>query len=181
MELNQIAWDRWKSYREVIKKPIKPVSEDAAKLKLMRFGEHQDAVVDQSIANSWQGLFALHVEKTGGEPKKKTKEQQDAASAHFEWLNRESAKEWDKRALERSSTAKLLLAEALLARYDTELEQGSIMLAEKRQWLKERVGQLILEANDPAALSDLTVRRMVLRLFGDVGLRRLEKRSETLA
>jgi hypothetical protein len=58
-ELDQEAWDRWVAFRKAIRKPIKTVSEQAMKIKLQRYGTDQAAVVDQSIANQWQGLFDL--------------------------------------------------------------------------------------------------------------------------
>ena len=57
--LNEQAWERWKAYRVAIRKPIKPASEDAMKLKLQRYGADQEAVVEQSISNGYQGLFDL--------------------------------------------------------------------------------------------------------------------------
>ena len=69
-ELDVEAWERYKAFRKAIKKPIKEVSEAAAKLKLQRFGDDQAAVVDQSIANGWQGLFDLKKKKTGEKPVK---------------------------------------------------------------------------------------------------------------
>lgn len=44
-------------YRKQIRRPIKPVSVPAAQLKLAAYGEDQAEVVEQSIANGWQGLF----------------------------------------------------------------------------------------------------------------------------
>ncbi len=53
------SWERWSEYRSAIRKPIKPPSVLAAQRKLAAFGADQAAVVEQSIANGWQGLFAL--------------------------------------------------------------------------------------------------------------------------
>lgn len=53
------AWERWLQYRKAIKKPLKPVSYEAAQKRLAAFGYQQAAVVEQSIANGWQGLFPL--------------------------------------------------------------------------------------------------------------------------
>ena len=57
--LDPAAWSRWCDYRVQIRKPIKPVSIPAAQRELAGFGAGQAAVVEQSIANSYQGLFAL--------------------------------------------------------------------------------------------------------------------------
>ncbi len=53
------AWDRWQDYRRQIKKPIKPASAPLAMKSLAGYGTNQAAVVEQSIANGWQGLFEL--------------------------------------------------------------------------------------------------------------------------
>jgi hypothetical protein len=55
--LDRVAWQRWVDYRKALRKPIKPVSIPAAQRKLAGFGADQGAVVEQSIANGWQGLF----------------------------------------------------------------------------------------------------------------------------
>lgn len=57
--LNPDAWDRWAIYRSSIKKPIKAPSLELAQKQLAAHGGNQDAVVDQSIANGWTGLFDL--------------------------------------------------------------------------------------------------------------------------
>jgi len=57
--LDQAVWTRWLAYRQKIKKPIKPPSVEAAQKALAAFGADQAAVVEQSIAQGWQGLFAL--------------------------------------------------------------------------------------------------------------------------
>lgn len=57
--LDAQAWDRWLDYRKQIRKPLKPVSIPAAQHELAAFGADQTAVVQQSIANGYQGLFAL--------------------------------------------------------------------------------------------------------------------------
>ncbi len=178
MDLDLEAWGRWSAYRIAIKKPLRSVSEEATKLKLMRFGADQGAVVDQSIANGWQGLFAITPEKTDPTaPKKRTREQQTADDAQWKYLNKQSELEWDRR-LKSEPLAKLKLASALLARYDVAADQGSTALAEKRSWLKERVAGLLREADAGAVLNDLECWRLVLRLFSAAGLRRLELRSK---
>jgi hypothetical protein len=63
--LNAEAWETWRNYRSAINKPLKTVSLEAAAKQLAGFGHQQQAVVNQSIANQWQGLFAL---KQTGKP-----------------------------------------------------------------------------------------------------------------
>lgn len=57
--LDQQAWTRWLDYRKAAGKALKPVSWPSAMQALAKHGNNQMAVVDQSIANGWQGLFAL--------------------------------------------------------------------------------------------------------------------------
>lgn len=61
------AFSRWVSYRQQIRKPLKPVSMPAAQRELAAFGCNQAAVVEQSIAQGWQGLFDLR--KPGSKPR----------------------------------------------------------------------------------------------------------------
>lgn len=60
------SWSRWLTYRSEIRKPIKPVSIPAAQRKLAGFGANQSAVVENSIANSYQGLIAPKTNGHGG-------------------------------------------------------------------------------------------------------------------
>lgn len=53
------AWETFSAYRRSIGKPLKPASLPEAAKKLAAFGKDQAAVVTQSVANGWQGLFAL--------------------------------------------------------------------------------------------------------------------------
>lgn len=57
--LDPAAWSRWCDYRKQIRKPLKPVSIPAAQRELAAFGSDQADVVEQSVAQGWQGLFAL--------------------------------------------------------------------------------------------------------------------------
>lgn len=57
--LDMHAWELWLDYRAKLRKPLKSVSIPAAQRKLAAFGSDQMAVVEQSIANGWQGLFPL--------------------------------------------------------------------------------------------------------------------------
>lgn len=65
------AWSRFETYRREIRKPIKPASVLASQKKLAAFGAAQPAVVEQSIANGWQGLFELKP-PNGTAPKEKS-------------------------------------------------------------------------------------------------------------
>jgi hypothetical protein len=63
--LDSQAWDRWEAYRREIRKPIKPASLLAAQRKLAGYGSDQAAVVEQSIAQGWEGLFAIKELRNG--------------------------------------------------------------------------------------------------------------------
>lgn len=63
--LDPAAWKRWCDYRREIRKPLKPVSLPAAQRELAAFGCDQSAVVEQSVANGYQGLFALKSRSNG--------------------------------------------------------------------------------------------------------------------
>lgn len=67
--LDHPAWIRWATYRTEIRKPIKPASVLAAQRKLAGFGSDQPAVIEQSIANGWAGIFPLK-DGPNGKPKK---------------------------------------------------------------------------------------------------------------
>ena len=62
--VNEEALALWLEYRKAIKKPIHDFSMPYVRRKLAKFGTDQFAVVEQSIENSWQGLFALRHDKT---------------------------------------------------------------------------------------------------------------------
>lgn len=56
--LDSESWSRWLAYRRESGKPLKSASIAAAQKKLASFGTSQSAVVEESIANGYQGLFA---------------------------------------------------------------------------------------------------------------------------
>ena len=57
--LDREAWERFFEYRKAIRKAIKPASIPASQRMLAGFCADQAAVVEQTVANGWQGLFAL--------------------------------------------------------------------------------------------------------------------------
>ena len=63
--LDAVSWKRWTDYRTQIRRPLKPVSIPAAQRELAAFGAEQAAVVEQSIAHGWQGLFDLKKRANG--------------------------------------------------------------------------------------------------------------------
>lgn len=60
-----IPAEAWAGYVEMRKKIRKPMTDRAVKLqigvleKLRAEGQNIEAVIDQSVMNSWQGLFAI--------------------------------------------------------------------------------------------------------------------------
>jgi hypothetical protein len=185
MELNKEAWDRWVQYRSAIKKPIKEISAEAMKLKLCKMGDYeaQSKIIDQSISNQWQGLFELkQPSKQPYDPhaeKKRTPEQQKAADAAFESALKSNEWGWKQTIKEQPVIGELLREEAILCRI--ELEPEGAMRDEKVQRLKENVGNLLRAADPSKVLNNLTLRRLVLKLFNDAGLRRLEQRAKEAA
>lgn len=65
--LDLIAWRRFIAYRVEIRKPYKPISLPSAAKELASYGADQAAVVEQTIAKGWTGLFALKIERGGSQ------------------------------------------------------------------------------------------------------------------
>ena len=76
--LNEEVWYRWVAYRKSIGKPLRPVSFLSAAVDLAKHGANQAAVVEQSVAQGWQGLFPL---KGDGKP---TKDPRFSAARNFD-------------------------------------------------------------------------------------------------
>lgn len=74
--LNMVAWQSFVDYRKRIRKPIRELSYPLAMKSLVGFGDDamQLAVVNQTIANGWQGLFELKRKVRGVERKRLTAE-----------------------------------------------------------------------------------------------------------
>lgn len=68
--LDMAAWDDWKQHRKEIKKPMTPLAEQMAikKLKDMANGITQRQIIDNSISNGYQGLYAPN--KQNGKPER---------------------------------------------------------------------------------------------------------------
>lgn len=65
--LNALAWEKWLEYRKRRKPPIRPESIEAAQKELAKFGDEQMAVVEHSIAQGYQGLYAPKTNPTKGD------------------------------------------------------------------------------------------------------------------
>lgn len=177
--LDNTAWERWIAYRKAIKKPYKEVSLRAAAIKLAQFGEQQAEVVEQSISNQWQGLFAIPVKKLApGEKPEKSKKQIEADDARHSYNVRENERAWDERLRDGGIMARLKLADALLARYTILNGPDRPDMPDLVDTLKSRVASMLREIAPAAVLSEPSIRSMVRQLFGEAGVVRLRDRAE---
>jgi hypothetical protein len=171
-ELDEAAWERWVAYRKAIRKPIKEVSEHAMKLKLSRFGADQQAVVEQSIANQYQGLFELKkAAPRPGEKVEKTDKQKATDVARHAEQDERSARQWGKQ--EPTPIHRLKLCEAYLARLT--LSDPPDRDAVER--LREAAAAALRIADAIEVLNDPHLAGMVRQLFGERGLNKLKKRE----
>jgi hypothetical protein len=169
-ELDETAWERWVAYRKAIRKPIKEVSEHAMKLKLSRFGADQDAVVEQSIANQYQGLFELKkAAPRPGEKVEKTDKQKAADVARHAEQDDWNARAWGK--LEPTPLNRLKLCEAYLARLTISPD------ADAMERLRDSTAAALRSADAAEVLGHPHLMSMVRQLFGERGLNRLKARE----
>ena len=60
--INIPAWDEWCEYRKATRKAVSPFAAKKQFTMLLRYSEEdQQAIIDCSIANDYQGLFDLKV------------------------------------------------------------------------------------------------------------------------
>ena len=170
-ELDEAAWEQWVAYRKAIRKTIKPASEHAMKLKLSRFGADQQAVVDQSIAGQYQGLFELHKKAAPrlGEKVEKTDKQKAADVARHAEQDAWNARGWDK--LEPTPLNRLKLCEAYLARLTISPD------ADAMERLRDSTAAALRSADAAEVLGHPHLMSMVRQLFGERGLNKLKKRE----
>jgi hypothetical protein len=170
-ELDEAAWEQWVAYRKAIRKTIKPASEHAMKLKLSRFGADQQAVVDQSIAGQYQGLFELHKKATPrpGEKVEKTDKQRAADVARHAEQDDWNARAWGK--LEPTPLNRLKLCEAYLARLTISPD------ADAMERLRDSTAAALRSADAAEVLGHPHLMSMVRQLFGERGLNKLKKRE----
>jgi hypothetical protein len=169
-ELDEAAWERWVAYRKAIRKPIKEVSEHAMKLKLSRFGADQDAVVEQSIANQYQGLFELKkAAPRPGEKVEKTDKQKAADVARHAEQDDWNARTWGK--LEPTPLNRLKLCEAYLARLTISPDADAL------ERLRDSTAAALRSADAAEVLGHPHLMSMVRQLFGERGLNRLKARE----
>jgi hypothetical protein len=77
---------RWEAYRVELHKPLPPQSLEAVATELAKHGADQAAVVQQSIANGWRGLFDLKTANGGAS-------QTTAADTRYDRMVRELSHE----------------------------------------------------------------------------------------
>jgi hypothetical protein len=82
--LNLEAWKLWIEYRAERKPAIKPASMHAAAEELAAFGDDQIAIVKQSIAAGYQGLFALKSVNGSGAHRAQTRKPKTLAELEAE-------------------------------------------------------------------------------------------------
>jgi len=169
-ELDEQAWEQWAAYRKAIRKTIKPASEHAAKLKLSRFGADQQAVVEQSIANQYQGLFELKkAAPRPGEKVEKTDKQKAADVARHAEQDAWNARAWGK--LEPTPLNRLKLCEAYLARLTISPD------ADAMERLRDSTAAALRSVDAAEVLGHPHLMSMVRQLFGERGLNKLKKRE----
>jgi len=169
-ELDEQAWEQWAAYRKAIRKTIKPASEHAAKLKLSRFGADQQAVVEQSIANQYQGLFELKkAAPRPGEKVEKTDKQRAADIARHAEQDAWNAKGWNTQ--EPTPLNRLKLCEAYLARLTISPD------ADAMERLRDSTAAALRSADAAEVLGHPHLMSMVRQLFGERGLNKLKKRE----
>lgn len=170
--LDVVAWERWVAFRKAIRKPIKEASTHAMQMKLAKFGDDQEEVVNESISNQWQGLFDLRKTKPGEKPVK-TDKQVAADNERWQAAQDRNAREWDKRLGE--PLAKLKLADALLARYNVRSDEPGH--DERMEWLRERVADLLRESDAKLVAGDPCLVAMICQVWGERGVKKIRARA----
>lgn len=168
--LNEEAFTTFLDYRKSIKKPVKSVSEDALRIKLEKMGtvETQLECVNRSISNGWQGIFPPDTVKRAFQPTTKSPKQIEFDESQFAAQNERAATHWE---LSTDPLAKLLLCEALLARYTVTGQCGD---HDKMESLREVAAKHIRAAKPSEIIGNPHVHGLVRFLFGERGIRRLK-------
>ena len=173
--LDGAAWERWLAYRVSIKKPIKHASMHAAALKLSRFGDDQEGVVEQSVANGYQGLFDLKKSQPApGEKPKKTREQIAADDANWQWKMQQAEK--TAYAIAADPIGELRMLDAVLARLT--FQQDDPSYHDRLEQLKSKAAAKIGAIDPKVILGHPDLRGMVRQLWGERGVTRLTVRAE---
>ena len=171
--LNQEDLTMFLEYRKQIKKPVKPVSENALRIKLEKMGsvEVQLECVTRSISNGWQGIFppdTSTVKRAFQPVTVKTDKQLAADSQALQSANERSGTHWDTST---DPLAKLLLCEALLARYTVTGQTGD---HDKIDSLREITAKHIRAAEPSEVLCNPHLNGLVRLLFNERGIKRLK-------
>ncbi len=62
--MNAEKWDEWVQYRKEIRKTLKPITIKKQMLFLSKYKEQHEEILETSMMNGWQGLFAPKQQKT---------------------------------------------------------------------------------------------------------------------
>lgn len=172
--LNQEAFERWLAYRKSVKKPIKEASLHAAALKQLRIGnsDKQEAAVDHSIANGYQGLFAPTERARPGEKPEKTDKQKAVEAQNWERTQEQSIRAWEQQP--DTALKKLKLCEALWARYTINPDSDT---PDRMEWLKDTIALHLRNANAKDVLGDPHLMAMVWVFYGAAGANRIKARA----
>ena len=171
--LDAAAFTRFIQYRKVIKKPFKDVSLHAAATKLAGYGDKQAEVVQQTIANGWQGLQPLPATKLAyGEKPQKTEKQKAADEVYWQATIARAERGWQE--LIPTAIGRLKLCEALWSRYTIEVGPDT---PEKLDWLKGVVARNLKEVEAKAVVNNPQLMVMVMCFFGPAGVKRIKERA----
>jgi len=171
--LDAEAFTRFIQYRKVIKKPFKDVSLHAAATKLAGYGDKQAEVVQQTIANGWQGLQPLPATKLAyGEKPVKTEKQKAADDAYWQSSVERAERGWNDRLAD--PIGRLKMCDALWARYTISPDPDT---AERLDWLKGVIALHLREADAKKVLAEPDLMTMVWTFFGPAGARRIKERA----
>ena len=171
--LDAAAFTRFIQYRKVIKKPFKDVSLHAAATKLAGYGDKQAEVVQQTIANGWQGLQPLPATKLAyGEKPQKTEKQKAADDAYWQATVQRAEKGWAEHLP--TPFGRLKICDALWSLYTVEVGPDT---PEKLDWLKGVVSRNLREVEAKHVVNDPHLMTMVWCFFGPLGVKRIKERA----
>lgn len=101
------------------------------------------------------------------EPDVEKIESNPAAEARFKALIAENTANWNALIAKEPIHRKLLLADALWARYTVAADQGGVFMAEKYAWLRGRIRELITEARTAGVPVSYEEARLRLHVFAE--------------
>lgn len=103
----------------------------------------------------------------------------DQPANPLDWAIRANEDTWEW-ALEHNPMAKLHLASAWYARAETVEWQHSPHVVELKAMIRSKVADILRTADPARVLADFHARCLVLKLFNDAGVKRLEDRARVI-